>query len=410
LPAGDPAEAAEAREIARALAEEIGRLPAGYRCAVDLCDIQGMTLAQASRQLECPLATVKSRLARGRLRLRTRLARRGLAPAAAAVALSQEARAAVPAGLVRSTADAARAGSASALSKGVLRMMMWQRLGRIAAGAVLGLGLAAGTLAQQGEPGKGRNRAGDRKPPVVEADRDRAEKDARWSRTLPCGAKVRIIGVRESGQAGPRWWRPDGSPIRSPLCDGPRSTIDPNADERIRTIAFQLEGMPEDSRGTLRVVEAGSNAFERARRDGKDLPGMEIVTAAFPLGKDRCTVLLEVAAGDWATVQQWGKSPGALGSRDGASFVFGEPIATRNGTTLSVTHTIEDRDVRLVALGADGSRHPATVRSGGGAWNFRQIVGEFDLPPDKISGFEVQTRDYQRAEIPGVRLQPADAP
>ena len=57
--------------------EELRRLPDRYRAAVVLCCLEGLTQQQAAEQLGWPLGTVQSRLARGRERLRARLARRG---------------------------------------------------------------------------------------------------------------------------------------------------------------------------------------------------------------------------------------------------------------------------------------------------------------------------------------------
>ena len=59
---------------------EIARLPKRLRSCVVLCDLQGLTYAQAAHQLNLPLGTVQSRLARARNRLRERLIRRGLGP------------------------------------------------------------------------------------------------------------------------------------------------------------------------------------------------------------------------------------------------------------------------------------------------------------------------------------------
>ena len=59
------------------LYEELNRLPERYRMAVVLCDLEGLTQDQAARQLGWPSGTVRSRLARGRGRLRDRLTRRG---------------------------------------------------------------------------------------------------------------------------------------------------------------------------------------------------------------------------------------------------------------------------------------------------------------------------------------------
>ncbi|HEV3122206.1 MAG TPA: RNA polymerase sigma factor, partial [Isosphaeraceae bacterium] len=70
------------------LHEELCRLPARYRDVVVLCDLEGQTYEQASWHLQCPIGTVKSRLVRGRRRLRDRLLRRGLAPVAGAVSAS----------------------------------------------------------------------------------------------------------------------------------------------------------------------------------------------------------------------------------------------------------------------------------------------------------------------------------
>ncbi len=66
-----------------AIHEEIERLPERYRVPIVLCDLEGRTHEQAARHLGCPVGTVKSRLSRGRERLRDRLTRRGLVTPAA---------------------------------------------------------------------------------------------------------------------------------------------------------------------------------------------------------------------------------------------------------------------------------------------------------------------------------------
>ena len=68
----------EGGDVSAAVHEEIGRLPERFRVPVVLCDLEGRTHEQAARHLGCPVGTVKSRLARGRARLRDRLTRRGL--------------------------------------------------------------------------------------------------------------------------------------------------------------------------------------------------------------------------------------------------------------------------------------------------------------------------------------------
>ena len=88
-----------------------------------------------------------------------------------------------------------------------------------------------------------------------------------------------------------------------------------------------------------------------------------------------------------------------------ASYIFGDAIATKKGTTLSVTHNIQDKSVRLVAVDGDGKELPAEIRSGTGVKDFQQIVVEFDQPPEQIKEFRLQTRPYEEVEIPGIALE-----
>src|SRR5262249_55367639 len=84
----------EMQELRSTIDDELERLPARYRAPVILCDLEGRTHEQAAAQLGCPVGTVKSRLARGRERLRSRLGRRGGAPSAALLAAGLAAAAA----------------------------------------------------------------------------------------------------------------------------------------------------------------------------------------------------------------------------------------------------------------------------------------------------------------------------
>jgi RNA polymerase sigma factor (sigma-70 family) len=142
------------------LDEELNRLPDGYRAAIVVCYLEGKTNQEAGRLLGCPTGTIKSRLARARDLLRTRLARRGIALSAGlfALLLAEHAAAAVPAHLVRSTVRTtvlAAAGQAlapaAALAEGVLKAMFVTRL-KVATALVLALGtvlVAAGIWAHQ---------------------------------------------------------------------------------------------------------------------------------------------------------------------------------------------------------------------------------------------------------------------
>jgi RNA polymerase sigma factor (sigma-70 family) len=99
----------EPTELRHLIDEEIHRLPERYRLPVLLCHVEGLRHDEVARRLGCPVGTVESRLSRAREQLRTRLARRGLAPTASAMGgiLGLPRLGRVSASLVESTLGAA---------------------------------------------------------------------------------------------------------------------------------------------------------------------------------------------------------------------------------------------------------------------------------------------------------------
>jgi len=124
------------------LDEEIARLSEIYQAPVILCDLQGKTRKEAARLLGCPEGTLSSRLMRARAVLAQRLLRRGVtlsAGALGAVLAQQCASAALSPTLLTATTHAATKAalgqaiglvspSVAALTKGVLKTMLWTHL------------------------------------------------------------------------------------------------------------------------------------------------------------------------------------------------------------------------------------------------------------------------------------------
>ena len=65
-----PAEKSEADELEHAIQHCLDALPTEFRTVVVLADIQGMDYSEVAISVRVPLGTIKSRLARARLRLR----------------------------------------------------------------------------------------------------------------------------------------------------------------------------------------------------------------------------------------------------------------------------------------------------------------------------------------------------
>jgi RNA polymerase sigma factor (sigma-70 family) len=157
VPGREPAGPDDLREV---LDEEVGRLPEKYRLPVQLCYAAGLTTVEAAERLGWPKGTVLTRLAWARQRLRQRLTRRGVAPAAVAGGLGV-AVAPLDAQWVRTTARAAKAvlvGEPLAgagvsemtvtLTKGVVRAMTWDRIKYIVLAALVAAGFAGYGLHQ----------------------------------------------------------------------------------------------------------------------------------------------------------------------------------------------------------------------------------------------------------------------
>jgi RNA polymerase sigma-70 factor (ECF subfamily) len=65
-----PAEKSEADELEHAIQHCLDALPTEFRTVIVLADIQGMDYSEVATAVHVPLGTIKSRLARARLRLR----------------------------------------------------------------------------------------------------------------------------------------------------------------------------------------------------------------------------------------------------------------------------------------------------------------------------------------------------
>lgn len=165
LPAPEAVGDADWHDLKPVLDDEIARLPEKYRAPFVLCYLEGRTNEEAAAQLGCPKGTVLSRLARGRDRLRARLARRGVALTATAFALTlsqNAASAALPVALVTPTVGAAVPFAAgmvavelvpahiAALTEGALKTMTLVKMkvaSAVLALAVLGTGITWGARA-----------------------------------------------------------------------------------------------------------------------------------------------------------------------------------------------------------------------------------------------------------------------
>ncbi len=131
------------------LDKELSLLPDQYRAVIVLCDLEGKTLSEVARLLDCPEGTVNSRLARARTILAKRLSRCGVAVSGGALAMAianNSASAGVPVSTMAATVKAislVAVGSlvapgiistqVSTLTEGVIKTMFVNKLKTITA-------------------------------------------------------------------------------------------------------------------------------------------------------------------------------------------------------------------------------------------------------------------------------------
>jgi RNA polymerase sigma factor (sigma-70 family) len=392
------------------LHEEIDRLPAHYRVPIVLCDLEGRSQEDAARHLGCPEGTVKSRLARGRDRLRGRLLRRGVAPAVGLpfTAAGGTADAAVlPDALVESTiqitkqvTSAAARGippSVAALTEGVLQMMFHGKLKLIAAGVFTAVALvvAVGSWAQQA------TKPGPAAPPIQPAA---PVDEKRWTWSFSNGTTVEVLGISAYPTGPKTWWGPDGSPLAEAPCDPPEKHVTAQ-DVVYKVIAVRWTGEPPHAGLRWGVREAHGSSRDAPRRAGKPIPDVEVAVIGVASELKSCTVDFSLATGPWKTVSTAG-SGASSGGANRLAYMFSEPIETKSGVLRVVTHNIGDQDVRLIAVDREGKEHlPVGHHPECGARGFYQMMREFDLPTAQVAEFQLQTRPFERLEIKDIALK-----
>jgi RNA polymerase sigma factor (sigma-70 family) len=209
----DPLEELSARELLLVVDEEVQRLPERYRLPLILCGLEGQGVPEAARQLGWSADCVRWRLARGRARLKARLARRGIAlpAAAAALLLCPRGAGALPAGLA-ARAVAAALGSGASARVEALAAVASAALPRLALAPVtIGLVLLVGAAVAvagwaggwSGDPGP---RPRDAEPVVAApAEPPASGRTDRYGDPLPPGALARLGTARLRASEHARW-------------------------------------------------------------------------------------------------------------------------------------------------------------------------------------------------------------
>jgi RNA polymerase sigma factor (sigma-70 family) len=215
----DPLDRLSARELLAAVDEELARLPAPHRSALILCTLEGMPIEAAARQLGTTVGAVRGWLQRGRERLRIRLTRRGLAPAAAFATLLALPRLSPAQSLLEAAcrvAFAAPSPAVAALVSGVSAAKLTCLVLLAASVAGIGLALLPAAASQPETP----KEAHEPNPAMIE--RAAAPRRDQFGDPLPDGVVARLgsMRLRHGATISDVCFTPDGQALISAGGDG----------------------------------------------------------------------------------------------------------------------------------------------------------------------------------------------
>ena len=404
------------------LHEELARLPEKYRVPLVLCYLEGMTTEVVARQLGCPQGTILCRLSRGRDKLRTRLVRRGISASSAMLVLERfsEPTSAVemPLELVTATVRAALqlaaegsvltvSGLVSArglvLAEVTLRTMLMTKI------KLLGLLLLTGGVLVAAVPMPVAMR------PQVRAQQAQATRpvakpsknaDDRWVKKLPNGAVIELVGISTHPSGPKTWWSPDGSPLsEAPYASGSANTY-PGGDEQAREFAIRKDVADRDASLKWVLHESKASASTTNDREGRVIPGLEMIAAALSREKTSCAIGIGVASGPWKVEATCGPGGGCAMGFEKIGIVFSPSHEAEGKATIAVSHSALESAVRIVAIGYDEKIYTPSQSSFLSARGVALQTLEFPLGLKSVKEFQFQTRSYEWAEFKDVPLQP----
>jgi hypothetical protein len=229
-----------------------------------------------------------------------------------------------------------------------------------------------------------------------------------WLAPLPGSISVELVGARENKKENNgRWWRPDGSP----LADRPYETLGGfvfplGEDTLTREFAVRLGNLPAEPVGTRWQFEPSGGAAAGGDTPQAGPATVRAIAKALPATARTVNVRFGAAAGPWQLVAE-GPGGEAHGLPNGVGIAFAKPYEKEGGAIIVISHTVTDRDTRVIAVGTDGRQHRpgrTEIRSVAG---MSQITATFlKLAMKDVRAFRLQARPYAWVEFRNVAIWP----
>jgi len=239
--------------------------------------------------------------------------------------------------------------------------------------------------------------------------------EPQFTRTLPNGLSVEVIGVCEHPTTGKPWWRPDGTMLADER-PGEFTFNDPDynrPDAHAKVLALKLTGRPLSDVTLSWTLETGGGpstlypAYEDAAR--QILQPIQAIVAAFPKNPAAADLKIGIAAGGWkgAAAASEGRTTGY--ARDNITqrdVIYHEPREEDGAIHITATHLLgRDYDCRIVAEDEAHNVFEPTQYNNSGD-KMRLCTSVLNVPLAKVKWFRLQARPYEWVEFKNIRLTP----
>jgi beta-lactamase regulating signal transducer with metallopeptidase domain len=230
-------------------------------------------------------------------------------------------------------------------------------------------------------------------------------------RNLSGGLRVEVVAIGAHDPSPELWWGWNGARLANvpfrvqgadlPLADGAMG----------RAVVFRVHPMTADAAVRHEVRPPSGLAYGEVVDDaGQPASGVFSQTFGLPPTARTFSLRVGVAAGKWNTLADADPIGGmAVGLGASIGVVFSDTFTRGDETIVVVSHSVPDRDTRLVAIGRDGKTHASVLNSQYSAGNANQSQYAFrSLRPADIVRFEFQARDFEWVTFDNLPVYPGD--
>ncbi len=251
--------------------------------------------------------------------------------------------------------------------------------------------------------------AADEQPPVAAAAAPQKPGEL-LAIELEGGVTVELIGLCEHPSKDKNWWSPDGSPIAAPYQKFGSSAN--AARHTLREIAVRWH-VPKDSDIATRWNVPGCAVWSGGTPQdiqGNRLREIAAAAVAMPGNSNTATITFSVAAGEWQTMTEtngsyFGSEGKWAGGKRAHGFAYSPAIEHDGQVTITIAHDVLNRNLRIIAVDANGKMLADGGGHGGGSGGFMQTTGIFrNLSLKDIHAFQLQARPFHRVEVRDVAL------